>query len=142
MPLAGNDEKQLDGARPILKLTGQIDLSRSGAMADRYRRGFREEASAFARRAPEQQGAVQEVQASVAKTHFSQLLDEVERGATIVVLRHGRPIARIVPDPEGRRQRQAQAMENIGKLAREREAQFGPVSVEEIISAIHEGHKY
>ena len=111
-------------------------------MADRYRRGFREAASAVARHAPEQQGDVREVQASMAKTHFSQLLDEVERGATIVVLRHGRPIARIVPDPEGRRQRQEQAMENIRKLAREREARFGPVSVEEIISSIHEGHKY
>jgi prevent-host-death family protein len=111
-------------------------------MADRYRHGFREKASAVARHVPEQSGDVQEVQASVAKTHFSQLLDEVERGATIVILRHGRPVARIVPDPDGRRQRQEHAMENIRKLAREREAQFGPVSVEEIISSIHEGHKY
>src|SRR6266849_10159768 len=98
-------------------------------MANRYWRGFREDASTFARDAPEQQGDVQEVQASVAKTHFSQLLDEVERGVTIVVLRHGRPIARIVPDPEGRRQRTKQAMENIRRLAREREREFGPVSV-------------
>ena len=111
-------------------------------MADRYRRGFREDTPAFARHAAEQQGEVQEVQASVAKTHFSQLLDEVERGATIVILRHGRPVARIIPDPEGRRQRHQQAMENIRKLAKEREAEFGPVSVEEILSSIHEGHKY
>jgi prevent-host-death family protein len=111
-------------------------------MMARYRRGFHEEPAAFTPHAPGQQGDVQEVQASVAKTHFSQLLDEVERGATIVVLRHGRPVARIVPDPEGRQQRQEQAMENIRRLAREREAQFGPVSVEEIISSIHEGRKY
>jgi prevent-host-death family protein len=111
-------------------------------MAERSWRGFHEDAATVVPRNPRQPGAVREVQASVAKTHFSQLLDEVERGATIVVLRHGRPIARIVPDPEGRRQRQGQAMENIRKLAREREAQFGPVSVEEIISSIHEGHKY
>jgi prevent-host-death family protein len=125
-------------------LTGQIDQSieRESDVSDRYRRGFGEAVPAFAHRNAEQGQDVREVQASVAKTHFSQLLDEVEHGATIVVLRHGRPIARIVPDPEGRRQRTKQAMENIRRLAREREREFGPVSVEEIISSIHEGHKY
>jgi prevent-host-death family protein len=143
MPPAGDDEKRLDGVRPILKLTGQIDqFKEHGAMADRSRRGFREDAAPFVRPAPGQQGDVHEVQASVAKTHFSQLLDEVERGTTFVVLRHGRPIARIVPDLDGQRQRKKQAIENIRKLAREREAEFGPVSVEEIFSSIHEGHKY
>jgi len=107
-------------------------------MAGRYGRGFREDL----RQGSQQQNDVHEVQASVAKTHFSQLLDEVERGATIVVLRHGRPVARIIPDPEGRRQRHKQALENIQKLAKEREAQFGPVSVEEILAWRHEGHKY
>jgi prevent-host-death family protein len=111
-------------------------------MAERSRRGFSEDAPAFAPRNSQQQHGVREVQASVAKTHFSQLLDEVERGATIVILRHGRPIARIVPDPEGRRQRTKQAIENIRKLAKERAEHFGPVTVEEIISSIHEGHKY
>ena len=111
-------------------------------MANRNWRGFREKETAFTHHASEQQGDVQEIQASVAKTHFSQLLDEVERGATIVILRHGRPIARIVPDPEGRRQRHQQAMENIRKLAKERKAQFGPVSIEEILAWRHEGHKH
>jgi prevent-host-death family protein len=111
-------------------------------MADQYGRGFREEASTFAQHASEQQGDVQEVQASVAKTHFSQLLDEVERGATIVIRRHGRPIARIVPDPEGRRQRQERAMANIRKIAAQIRKETGGATVEEIVSSIHEGHKY
>ena len=111
-------------------------------MAARSRRGFGEDAPAFAPRDLPQRNAVREIQASVAKTHFSQLLDEVERGSTIVILRHGRAIARIVPDPKGRRKRTKQAMENIRRLAKEREELFGPVSVEEIISSIHEGHKY
>jgi prevent-host-death family protein len=111
-------------------------------MATRSRRGFNEDAPVFAPRNPQQRDAVRKVQASVAKTHFSQLLDEVERGVSIVILRHGRPIARIIPDPEGRCQRTKQAIENIRKLAKEREERFGPVSVEEIISSIHEGHKY
>ena len=32
-----------------------------------------------------------------AKTHFSALIDEVERGETILVTRNGKPVARIVP---------------------------------------------
>jgi prevent-host-death family protein len=36
-----------------------------------------------------------EVQASEAKTHLPQLLDEVERGETIIITRHGQAIARI-----------------------------------------------
>ena len=111
-------------------------------MARQYSRGFGEDALDFARGDPVRQHGVREVQASVAKTHFSQLLDEVERGATIVILRHGRPIARILPNPEGRRQQIREAIDNIGKLAKERQERFGTVTVEEIISSIHEGHKY
>ena len=111
-------------------------------MVKRSRGGFGEDAPAFAARSPQHGHGLREVQASVAKTHFSQLLDEVERGATIVILRHGRAVARVIPDPEGRRQRAKQAMENIRRLAKEREEHFGPVVVEEIIASIHEGHKY
>ena len=111
-------------------------------MARQYSPGFGENALAFARGTPLRQDGVREVQASVAKTHFSQLLDEVERGATIVILRHGRAIARILPDPEGRRQQIRKAVDNIRKLAKERQERFGTVTVEEIISSIHEGHKY
>ena len=40
---------------------------------------------------------MREVQASEAKTHLPQLLDDVERGETIVITRHGRAVARLVP---------------------------------------------
>ena len=82
------------------------------------------------------------MQASVAKTHFSQLLDAVERGATIVVLRHGRPVARIVPEEQSHRQRRLAALEDLAKLGDEVRAKHGSITVEEIISSIHEGHKY
>jgi prevent-host-death family protein len=39
-----------------------------------------------------------EVQAPEAKTHIARLLDEVERGETIIITRHGQAIARIVPE--------------------------------------------
>ena len=38
------------------------------------------------------------VQASTAKAQFSELLDDVERGETVVITRHGKPVARIVRD--------------------------------------------
>jgi prevent-host-death family protein len=100
------------------------------------RRGFAEDAAPF------QRGNVTEVQASVAKTHFSQLLDEVERGKTVVILRHGKPVARLVPDPDERMRRHRQALENLDKLGEQIRARNGGLTVEEIISSIHEGHKY
>ena len=100
------------------------------------RRGFAEPAPAF------QRGDVHEVQASVAKTHFSQLLDEVERGRTIVILRHGKPVARIVPDEDSRMRRHRDALDNLEKLGKEIRARNGPITIDEIISSIHEGHKY
>ncbi len=32
-----------------------------------------------------------------AKTHLARLLDEVERGKTVTITRHGREVARLVP---------------------------------------------
>jgi prevent-host-death family protein len=130
--------RKLDKWRPDPKLTGFIDRLYDGKMASRKpSQGFSESAVPF-----QAHTELREVQASVAKTHFSQLLDEVERGATIVVLRHGKPVARIVPDPERRRQRAAEAIENIRKLGEKIRARHGGMTVEEIISSIHEGHKY
>jgi prevent-host-death family protein len=41
---------------------------------------------------------MREVQAFEAKTHLRQLLDDVERRETVVITRHGRHIARILPE--------------------------------------------
>jgi prevent-host-death family protein len=129
------DAEELDATGRGIGLTGRNDQSKALEMATR-RRGFAEDAVPFPH------GNVTEVQASVAKTHFSQLLDEVERGQTIVILRHGKPIARIVPDEEGRKERQRRALENIDKLGRKIRQRNGPISIEEIISSVHEGHRY
>ena len=100
------------------------------------RRGFAEDAAPF------QRGAETEIQASIAKTHFSQLLDEVERGRTIVILRRGKPVARIVPDEKERKRRHVEAWDRLGKLGEEIRTKNGGLTVEEIISSIHKGHKY
>ena len=105
----------------------------------RRRGGFSEDAAAFERG---ESGEVRKVQASVAKAHFSQLLDEIERGTTIVILRHGRPIARLVPEAQRRRQEIAEALENIEALGKEIREKHGAMTREETLSLRHEGRKY
>jgi prevent-host-death family protein len=83
-----------------------------------------------------------EVQASEAKTHLPRLLDAVERGETIIITRHGRRIARIVPDAERRQQEIKEAIDNIKKLGKKIREETGGATVEEIISSIHGGHEY
>lgn len=81
---------------------------------------------------------MREVQASEAKTHLPRLLDDVERGETIVITRHGRAIARIVPEAHRRQEEIDKAIENIKALR----ARTGKVTHDELLSARHEGHKY
>jgi prevent-host-death family protein len=79
-----------------------------------------------------------EVQASEAKIHLLQLLDEVERGETIIITRHGRGIARIVPEASQRQQEINNAIDDITELAK----QSRKLTVAEILSLIGEGRKH
>ena len=81
---------------------------------------------------------MREIQASAAKTHLPQLLDDVERGETLVITRHGRAIARIIPEARQRQEEIDKAIEDI-KAFRKR---TGTITTEELLSARHEGHKY
>jgi prevent-host-death family protein len=81
---------------------------------------------------------MREVQASDAKTHLPSLLDEVERGETLIITRHGKPIARIVPETDCRRTEIDRAMAAIEEFRK----RMPSISLEEILSARHEGHKY
>jgi prevent-host-death family protein len=81
---------------------------------------------------------MREVQASDAKTHLPELLDEVGRGETLVITRHGRAIARIVPEAQLRQDEIDRAIEAIKTLRK----RAGRIRLEDILSARHEGHKY
>ena len=78
---------------------------------------------------------MQTIQASEAKTRFLSILDEVERGATIIVPRHGKPIARIVPEAALNRERVERAMVGMRALRQ----RIGKLSLDEILSARDEG---
>jgi prevent-host-death family protein len=56
---------------------------------------------------------LQTVGAFEAKTHLSALLDQVEKGAQIVITKHGHPIAKIVPIGKGDRVKIHQAVERL-----------------------------
>ena len=73
---------------------------------------------------------MREIQASEAKTHLPQLLDDVERGETIVITRHGRAIARIVPEAHLRQAEVDRAIASI-KALRQR---TGKITVDELVS--------
>ena len=81
---------------------------------------------------------MREIQASEAKTHLPQLLDDVERGETVVITRHGRAIARIVPEAQQQQKEIDTAIKGI-KALRKRAGKF---TLDEILAARHEGHKY
>ncbi len=81
---------------------------------------------------------MREIQASEAKAHLPSLLHEVERGETLIITRHGKPIARIVPEADRRQEEIDRAIEDI-KALRQR---AGKITVEELLSAKHEGHQY
>lgn len=54
-----------------------------------------------------------------AKTHLSELLDRAEKGETITITKHGRPVAKLVPvNDEAARQRRREAIEKIKEFAK------------------------
>ena len=81
---------------------------------------------------------VLEYQASQAKAKWAELLDEVERGRTVRIARHGKTIARVVPEGEVRAAEVAEAIKEIMALSQT----FGKAPLEEILASRHEGHKY
>jgi prevent-host-death family protein len=80
---------------------------------------------------------VRTIPASEGKTQFLRLLDDVERGETIVITRHGRRIARIVPDADEGSDLAKKAFESIHALRRLN----SPMTVDEILSARDEGRR-
>ncbi len=78
-----------------------------------------------------------EIQASEAKTHLPRLLDEVERGETLIITRHGRRIARLIPEPDLRQAEVEQAIANIRAMG----SRSAGITVEELLSARDEGRR-
>lgn len=80
---------------------------------------------------------MREIQSSEAKARLPQFLDDVERGETIIITRHGRPIAHLVPAPANDRERIQHALDGISTLRKS----TSTVSSAEILDFLHEGHR-
>jgi prevent-host-death family protein len=79
-----------------------------------------------------------EYQASEAKAKWAELLDEVERGRTVRITRHGKTIARVVPETERRAAEIAEAIERLKALRKK--TRKAPLA--EILASRHQGHRY
>jgi prevent-host-death family protein len=81
------------------------------------------------------------VTALEAKTRFGKLLDRVSRGEEIVITRHDRPVARMIPEGRPALAEVRQAVGELQALRREmaRRRTFKPLTDKEIREAIAEG---
>ena len=83
---------------------------------------------------------MREVQATEAKAHLAQLLRAVEHGETVAITRHGKTVAHLVPAQERDLDNQKLAVEHFRAWRRQRRRI--EMSTEEILSSIHEGHRW
>ena len=83
---------------------------------------------------------MREVAATKARIHLAQLLSSVERGETIAITRHGRPTAHLVPAEAQERAARRAAVERFE--AQRAKWKGAGMSIEEILAARHEGHRY
>src|SRR5437667_5249578 len=80
---------------------------------------------------------MKQIQLSRARAQLSELLDDVERGETVQITRHGKPVARLIREEDGRRAEALRAMTEIRELRKT----AGRASVEEILAWRDEGRK-
>jgi prevent-host-death family protein len=75
-----------------------------------------------------------------AKTHLSQLLDEVEKGETITITRRGVPVARLAPlSGKALRRTPAEAVDALLAFQERTKLSLGGMTIRE---AIEEGRRY
>ncbi len=70
-----------------------------------------------------------------AKTHLARLLDDVERGESVTITRHGRPVAKLVP--VGEKRSVQEAIEELREFRKRH-----PLRGLKIKDLIEEGRRY
>lgn len=79
-----------------------------------------------------------------AKTRFGELLDRVSKGEEIVITKHERPVARMIPEGPNRSERVREAVDSLIRLQKEiaaRTRNEKPLSYAQVRSAIEEGRR-
>lgn len=80
---------------------------------------------------------MKQIQFSAAKAQLSELLDDVERGESVQITRHGKPVARLIREEDGRRADALLAMREIAEMRKTAPR----VTAEEILAWRDEGRK-
>lgn len=82
------------------------------------------------------------VTAFEAKTRFGELLERVSRGEEVVITRHDRPVARLVPEGATRLDEVRRAIDGLRELqALVRQRSRRPLSRREVRAAIDAGRR-
>lgn len=79
-----------------------------------------------------------------AKTHLSELVARAERGEEVVITRHNKPVAKLVPVGEVSPDlvaKRRQLLDELQQIGREIERRGGPITVEEILAWRDEGRR-
>ena len=78
-----------------------------------------------------------------AKTRFGDLLDRVSKGEEVVITRHDKPVARLIPEAGKSLEQVQQAVRGLRQLREEiaRRPGFRKLSDKEILSAIRAGRR-
>ena len=77
--------------------------------------------------------AKQQIGAFEAKTHFSQILGEVERGADYVVTKRGKPVAKIIPFKQEKELTRKEAIEKLIEMRKLYRGEPGSFNIREAI---------
>lgn len=79
-----------------------------------------------------------------AKTHLSELIARAERGEEVIITRHNKPVAKLVPvteQPSFDREKRRQAIEAMTALRAELSQSHGTMTTEEIVGLVRDGRE-
>ena len=82
--------------------------------------------------------AQQQIGAFEAKTHFSRIIEEVERGADYVITKRGKPVAKIIPFEQEKGMSRKEAMAELLEMQKFYQGEAGSFNLRE---AIEDGRK-
>jgi len=80
----------------------------------------------------------QQIGAFEAKTHFSKILEEVERGADFIITKRGKPVAKIIPFEQEKQMTRKEAIEALIEMRKLYRGKPGDFNLRE---AIEDGRK-
>jgi prevent-host-death family protein len=81
----------------------------------------------------------QQIGAFEAKTHFSKIIEQVERGDDFIVTKRGKPVAKIIPFVQEKQMTRKEAIEALREM---RKLYRGNPGDDNIKDLINEGRKY